>query len=229
MRTLPIFLMAFLLILATGCRKKDPPKPPEAALLIFPNKNSECTVGTDIGPTTREVDFRWQAANNTETYELRVTNTNTNTTQTISTRAVSAKLPLEKGAPFSWVVISKNSMVPNTVSSATWLFYNAGSETTYPPFPAEIIAPEIGSSIFKDINNEVKLEWSASDIDNDIEKFEIYLDTLSPPANLLASPTAGTTEQKASVAAGTVYYWRVVTIDLEGNTSDSGVFDFRVY
>jgi hypothetical protein len=227
MKILKILLIVLLVVV--GCKKKEAPKPPEAALLVFPNKNSECTVGNDISTKTREVDFEWRSANNTETYELRVTNINTNTTQTISTRAISAKLPLEKGAPFSWVVISKNSKVPQNMASATWLFYNAGSSTTYPPFPAEIVAPEIGASVFKDINNEVILEWSGSDVDNDLEGFEIYVDTVSPPVTLLSSPGAGATEQKASVMANTVYYWKVITKDREGNSSDSGVFDFRVY
>ncbi|MGI9550931.1 MAG: hypothetical protein ACR2MT_07020 [Aurantibacter sp.] len=222
-------ILFIVLIVLAACKKKEAPKSPEAALLVFPNKNSECTGGNDISDTTREVDFRWQSANNTETYELRVTNINTNTTQTISTAALSARLPLQKGAPFSWVVISKNAQVPNNVSSATWLFYNAGSQTTYPPFPAEITAPTLGASIFKDINNEVTLEWSGSDVDNDLESFEIYFDTVTPPVTLLASPGAGSTEQKASVTTNTVYYWKVISKDAEGNTSDSGVFDFRVY
>ena len=227
MKILKILLLVVLVV--AGCKKKDPPVPPEATLLVFPNKSSECTLGNDINATTREVDFKWQKANNAETYELRVTNINTNTTQTISTPALSAKLPLEKGAPFSWVVISKNSMTADKVSSATWLFYNAGSETTYPPFPAEIVAPSIGASVFKDINNEITLEWIGSDVNNDIDGFEIYFDTVSPPVTLLASPTAGATEQKASVMPNTVYYWKVITKDQEGNSSSSGIFDFRVY
>ena len=35
-------------------------------------------------------------------------------------------------------------------------------------------------------------------------------------------------EIPVGVESGNVYYWRVVTTDLEGNTSISGVFDFRV-
>lgn len=221
-------LLIFVLLIA-GCKKKATPLPPEATLLVFPNKSSECTVGNDISATTREVDFQWQKANNTETYELRVTNQNTNTTQTISTPAISARLPLEKGSPFSWIVISKNTMVTQQVSSATWLFYNAGSETTYPPFPAEIISPTIGTSVFKDINNEITLQWSGSDVNNDIEGFEIYFDTVSPPVTLLASPGSSTSELKASVASNMVYYWRVVTTDQDGNSSSTGIFDFRVY
>lgn len=222
-------LLLLIVLVVAGCKKKNPPVPPDATLLVFPSKSSECTLGNDINPTTREVEFKWQKANNAETYELRVSNITTNTTQTISTPALSAKLPLEKGAPFSWVVISKNSMTADKVSSATWLFYNAGSETTYPPFPAEIVAPSIGASVFKDLNNEITLEWIGSDVNNDIDSFEIYFDTVSPPVTLLASPTASETEQKASVIPNGVYYWKVITKDQEGNSSSSGIFDFRVY
>jgi len=227
MRILSMLLAAFFII--TGCKKKDPPKPPEAALLVFPNKNSECTVGNDISATTREVDFRWQKANNTETYELRVTDIEANTTQTISTPALAARLPIRKGTAFSWVVLSKNSMVPQKISSDTWRFYNSGSETSRPPFPAEIIAPEVGATIFKDINNEVVLNWSGSDLDNDISGFDIYFDTVSPPVILLSSVDGAINEQKASVAADTIYYWKVVTKDGQGHSSDSGIFDFKVY
>lgn len=227
MRIIKVLLMALFIV--AGCKKKNPPQPPEAVLLVFPGKNSECTVGNDISATTREVDFKWQKANNAETYELRVTEINTNTTQTISTPALSARLPIRKGTAFSWLVLSKNTMVPEKISSDTWRFFNAGSETTRPPFPAEIIAPEIGATIFKDINNEVVLSWSATDLDNDIEGFDIYFDTVSPPVTILTSPNAGTMVQKVSVTADTVYYWKVVTKDSEGHSSDSGIFDFRVY
>ena len=227
MRLFKLFLLA--LIVVVSCKKKDPVTFPEAALLVFPNKNSECTVGNDISATTREVDFKWQKANNTDSYELRVTNTDVNSTQTISTPALSARLPLLKGSSYSWVVLSSNGQVSQKVSSATWQFYNAGSETSRPPFSAEIIAPEIGVSLFKDINNEVTLSWAGSDLDNDIVEFDIYFDTVSPPISILATVEPNVTEQKVSVAAETVYYWKIVTKDGDGHSSDSGISDFRIY
>jgi hypothetical protein len=95
------------------------------------------------------------------------------------------------------------------------------------PFPAEIIAPISGSYVFKDINNEVTLKWSGADADNDIESYEIYFSTENPPEILTATTNANTTEQKVNVVSQTVYYWRVITRDNEGNTSDTGVLDFR--
>lgn len=222
--------LSFLLVIVFcfSCKKKDPPKPPESTKLVFPQNNSECTTGTDTGPATSMVEFKWQQAANADTYELRATNTNTNTTQTVSTSSLSAKLPLQKGALYTWVVTTKNKAVLQTTSSQTWRFYNAGFETSFAPFPAEIILPELGQAIFNDINNEVTLSWSGSDIDDDIESYELYFSTENPPNSLIATIMTGSTTRKVTVESDTTYYWKVITIDSEGNASDSGIFDFRV-
>ncbi len=225
MRIIVTLLCIGLLII--GCKKKAAPKSPEIAVLIFPDRNSECTTGIDLSDSAREVEFRWQAANNTDSYIIRVTNLNENTTQSITTSTTSAKLPLQKGTPYSWGVTSKNDAVVATVQSETWLFYNAGAQTTYAPFPAEIVKPKNGASVLKDINNDVLLKWIGADVDNDIIGFDIYFSTENPPENLIASPSSEMTSIKVPVITNTIYYWRVVTKDTEGNTSDSGVFDFR--
>lgn len=226
MRIFSILLLG--LVVLSGC-KKDPPKAPEAVLLTAPAKNSECTPVRTTNATSSEVRFNWQASNFTEIYELRVTNLNTGIVQTKSTNGTVETLSLQKGAPFSWMVISKNSQTETTASSASWLFYNPGSNLTYAPFPAEIVSPRPGSTIFKDINNEATLIWSGADIDNDIDSYEVYFSTNNPPESLIDSPEGGTTEKKVSVVSGTVYYWKVITKDSEGNTSDTGVVDFRCH
>lgn len=218
--------MVICALFILGC-SKDSPKPPAAALLTFPLPNSECTTGISLNDTTSEVEFRWQAAANTQTYELRVTQILTSITQTISTQNTLARLPLQKGAPYSWVVISRSGKTMETAISAVSQFYNAGSESTFAPFPATITNPKSGTSVFKDINNEVVLEWTGADVDNDIVGYELYFSTESPPLTLLASPSANTSSSKVSVESDVVYYWRIVTIDAEGNTSDSGIFTFK--
>lgn len=224
MRHLVIFISCLLVF---GCKKKDAPKPPEASILVFPNQNSECTTGESLDESTSNVEFRWVSSANTEIYELKVSNITTGIAQTISTASLSAKLPLEKGAPYSWFVVSKNTKANETAFSETWQFYNAGSQITYAPFPAQIIFPKSGASVLKDINNEVELSWSGADIEDDIEVFEVYFGT-EPTANILiASLTSDGFNQKVSVLSETTYYWRIVTRDAEGNTSDSGIFQFK--
>ncbi len=217
----------FVGLLLLGCSKDSPPKGPEAAQLTFPEQNSECTTGTDLNAVTSQVEFRWQTANNTDTYELRVTNVNSGVSQTVTTAALSARLPLEKGALHRWNVITRNAKTESTATSDTWQFYNAGSQTNYAPFPAEIISPESGASVIRDINNEVTLQWIGADIENDISGYEVYLDTTNPPTTLVGSPSVSINTIQVSVASDTVYFWKVITRDREGNTSDSGVFSFR--
>ncbi len=225
MRYLSLIILA---VLCFACKKKDSPKPPESVTLEFPQNNSECTTGEDTGADTSLVEFRWEQALNTDTYELRATNVNTNIAQTVSTSSLSAKLPLQKGTLYTWIVNSKNASVLEVATSQTWRFYNAGFETSYAPFPAEIILPELGKSVFKDINNEVSLSWAGSDIDGDIESYELYFSTEKPPTSLIATIRTGLTNRKVTVESDAVYYWKVITIDSEGNNSDSGIFDFRV-
>jgi len=114
-----------------------------------------------------------------------------------------------------------------SASSASWNFYNSGYQTTYAPFPAEIQAPEMGATVFKDGNDEVELSWTGADVDNDIDGYEVYFSTENPPETLIFSPGPNASIQNVTVAENIVYYWRIVTIDEEGNTSDSGVFEFR--
>ncbi len=226
MRHHVVFICCLLVIM--GCKKKDEPKPPEASVLIFPNQDSECTTGESLNETTSSVEFRWMSSVNTEIYELKVSNITTGIAQTISTASLSAKLPLEKGAPYSWFVVSKNAKANETAFSETRQFYNAGSQTTYAPFPAQIIFPKSGASVLKDINNEIELSWSGADIEDDIEVFKVYFGT-EPTTNILIAtlPSDGF-NRKVSVLSGNIYYWRIVTRDAESNTSDSGIFQFKV-
>lgn len=225
MRLIGIIGIVLLLI---GCSSKgSDPSPPEAANLVFPEQNSECTTGISQSDTTSEVEFRWQAADNTDTYELRVTHLLTNITQTRNTTNTSVSLTIDKGAPYSWLVISRNSDTASSASSSTWQFYNAGSQTSYAPFPAAIVSPASGSTVVSNSNGEVMLEWSGADVDNDLTGFDIYHGTTNPPAVLEASTTVGVTNLQVSVQSGT-YFWKVVSKDAQGNSSDSGVYSYRV-
>lgn len=221
-------LMVFGMMLLSGC-KKNAVDPPGKAVLTEPAKNSECTPVQSSSDSNSLVRFRWQPAAHSDSYELHVTNLTTGNSIIKNQRGTTETVSLEKGAPFAWFIVSKNAQTADKVFSTTWLFYNPGTQTNYVPFPAEIIAPEPGATVFKDINNEVTLQWSGADIDNDIESYKIYFSIESPPNVLIASAGANETTQKVVVISDTVYYWRIVTSDALDNTSDTGILDFRVY
>ncbi|NER09640.1 hypothetical protein SAMN06265375_101844 [Muriicola jejuensis] len=218
----------YLGILAMACGK-DSPKPPEAALLSFPLQNSECTTGVSLNNNTSQVEFRWQEARYADTYELKVTNVLTGLSITNApTTALSSFVPVLKGTPYKWRITTRNTETQEIGFSEEWFFYNAGTQTTYPPFPAQLIEPASGTPVVRDLNNEITLKWTSGDADNDIQSYEVYLDTDPDPQQLVASPSVSITQVKASVAIDTVYYWKVLTLDRAGNISDSGVYSFRV-
>ncbi len=229
MRVLSGFVVLVLFLSCGGDDDNVQPPSPEGAVLVFPSQNSECTTGIDVSDTLSQVTFEWQSGLNTDNYTLTVINLFTNTTRTVSTADTIGALTIEKGTPFSWSVLSTNSNSDETATSDSWLFYNAGPQNNYAPFPAQIIVPKPGRTVQKDGNDQILLRWSGADVEEDIATFEVYFSDQNPPEELLLSSDSDTTEALAPVQSATVYYWRVVTIDASGNTSDSGVYDFRVF
>lgn len=216
-----------VLIILVGCSKDDP-KPPSSALLIFPLENSECTVGQNINQTTRLINFQWEASSNTDGYELTVTNLNTNVPQVVTTNETSVQLQVIKGVPFSWSVTSENNKVTQTATSEVWYFFNAGAITSRAPFPAKINSPKSGERVIKNLNNQVNLSWTGTDLDADIDIFEVYLSTSNPPSTLVTTTNALTQGYDVNVLSNTIYFWSVKTIDKKGNSSSSGIYSFRV-
>lgn len=79
----------------------------------------------------------------------------------------SAKVNLERGHPYSWLITSRNSGSVSTTSDV-WKFYLArDGESNFAPFPASAIAPTTGATVTP-ADDKVTLEWeSVSDPDGD--------------------------------------------------------------
>ena len=225
----PYFLIIALIIVSCSGGSDEPtPTPipdPAAAILTFPEKDKECTQGTIKSDTESDLTFEWNTAKDTDTYEVHLRNLNTNTSVTINSTTTSVTITILRGTPYEWYVVSKASGTAVTASSAKWKFYNEGPGIeNYAPFPADVIAPKRGAQV--ENTGTVSLEWSGSDVDNDIEDYEVFFGTSNSPTNSLVKTPNTTTE--ASINANTTYYWRVVTFDMAGNKSTSETFEFKV-
>lgn len=198
---------------------------PGSVALVFPENNAECTEGRSVSTAESTITFLWQAGTNVDSYEVNVRNLDTNSSNTTNANTNEVALTLLKNTPYEWFVVSRNNGSVVAPSSAKWRFYNAGDGVeNYAPFPAEAANPARGQTI--NATSTVTLEWSGNDVDNDIEDYEVFFGTSNDPTTSIANTRQSSTT--ANVSSGQTYYWRVLTKDAAGNTSQSEVFDFRV-
>lgn len=204
-----------------------PPSPPGKVTLLFPAKDAPCTAATFLSPGFSNITFSWLASGNTDLYVLKTKNLLTMDSISQSTADTHLTITLARNTPYSWRIISQSNRVTATNSTDSWKFYNPGEgAVTYAPFPADIISPLFGETVTA-TDNKIKLQWSGSDADNDIDSYNIFLGTSSVPL-LAKSAVKDSFLANVSVVAGTIYYWRVVTTDKKKNTATTSLYQFTV-
>jgi hypothetical protein len=218
----------FLLLGLLACQKDSPPPAvtePGKAVLVFPQQNSVCMEGTVLSPAESSVEFKWNGSENTDTYEITVKNLLTAEIRTASTEAQNVELTLSRNTPYSWFITSRSRQTGVATQSDIFRFYNSGpGKVSYAPFPAEIVSPAMGQSLS---GPRVNLDWNGNDADGDLTGYDVYLGTSKTP-ELIRVNLQDSKFDAVLVKENTLYYWRVVSRDARGNTSDSGVFQFRV-
>jgi hypothetical protein len=197
---------------------------PGKATLVSPANNKTCEQVNGAG----EVFFSWEESTDTDSYDLKIVNLNTQgVTNRNNIEATGKGVSLLKGVPYSWQIISKNSGTKITFSD-TWKFYLAGDGVAnYAPFPAVFESPAPGSTV-QPVDGKITISWEGSDPDEDNLTYTLYIDTVDgqqETADELKDMSASSTE--VIVEAGAIYYWRVVTSD-GVNTSSSITYTFRV-
>lgn len=222
-----------ILVLITSCGGSDsgPATPvistPGKSVLIAPINNKTCENGTNSSTTQSTVSFSWNSASDTDTYDLKITNLNTQEVTTQAGITTTMKdVTLTRGVPYSWTITSKNKGTTTTASD-TWKFYLAGNGVTnYAPFPASAVSPLPGV-VVTPTNGNVTLTWETSDVEGSALTYTLYFDTIDGKQTPLDANKNLTTKSKAvAVNANTVYYWRVIASD-GNNTSTSVVYTFK--
>ena len=226
-----VLLFGSLILLVNSCTTEEPVVPinPSAPTLISPANDETCLDGTSINDSQSNVDFRWSSAANALSYELVVTNLLTQSSQTYPASSNQTTVALTKAEPYNWSVKSIGEVGSVPSQSTQWKFYLAGDAVVnFAPFPSELISPQSGANVTPDINNLIKLQWNASDVDGDLAQFEVYLD--KNDATTIIKTIAYQTEEESieiDVENGSTYYWKIIAIDTNQNQSSSGVYAFR--
>jgi len=215
--------ITFCLFLLASCKQNkdnliEQVLPPEGELelgafnLVFPDNNLICTEGTAIGDNEISIDFMWTASENATAYDLEITNQDSGAKINESSSTTEKTVVLPKGTQFSWTITAK--LGEATKSSDSWNFYSEGiAEENFAPFPAEITTED-------QTNGFVEISWTGSDLDNDIETFELYFGTDAENLEFIAS-TSGDSSSSQPIIYGTNYYIEIITKDARGNSSSS--------
>ncbi len=223
--TLSLLISIFACSSNGGSDELPVKKDPTAATLIFPISNSECTEGTNKTITESTIKFEWNAGANTDNYSLIVKNLSSGLSSTYNTSQSYYEIKLNRGTGYSWYVISSSSDSSIKPISETRKFYNAGDgNSSYAPFPAESVSPTMNQSIS---GTTITLDWSASDVDNDIVSYELFLGTTDTPLSYKTNITDSILNN-VPIESGKTYYWKILTKDSKGNSSFSNVFMFKV-
>jgi hypothetical protein len=222
-----------VILMLYGCSGKNSTSPtnavPVAAILSAPAQNSICITGTSVSSTESSVTFTWATATNADNYDLYIKNLITATTAIQSNiTATTATVTLLKGTPYSWYVVSKSSKSTTTAQSDTYKFYNAGDGVvSYAPFPATIVSPTFAQNITATAST-ITLTWTGTSVNaGTIASYDVYFGTSANPPIYVTSITNSFLNSVA-VTSKTTYYWKIITRDAAGNTSDSGVYQFTV-
>jgi hypothetical protein len=162
-------------------------------------------------------------------YEVIISNLLTQSSQTYTAPSNQTTIALTKAEPYSWIVKSIGEDGSTPSESEQWKFYLAGDAVTnYAPFPTDLISPRSGANITPDINNLVILNWNGSDVDGDLESFEVYLDQNDATTLNTTLPFQNNNNSiEVEVENNATYYWKIIALDANGNQSNSGVYAFR--
>lgn len=203
--------------------------PPAAAALSFPENNKVCLEGQVVNETDRIVNFQWAASENTNSYELVITDIqNQNSSSYDGITETNKEVSLSAAKSYSWKVVSKASNTTEVANSAQWQFYLAGpGEESFAPYPASDLVPASGATVAAS-NGEISLQWYGEDPDGDALTYTIYIDTtdgFQDPEGTLKDLT--NTEATYQVTSNTVYYWRIKSSD-GSNSSFTQVYSFKV-
>lgn len=231
----------FLVIIIASCSGSDgggdgggvdppPPQPPGSVTLTAPANGKVCETGTSISDSKSNVDFSWEASSNTSTYDLQITNLNTSSVvNKTGLTTINTTVDLEKGQPYSWKVISKNTSTTQTGTSSSWKFYLAGEGIkNYAPFPADLKTPNSGSTVSRSSDGKITFTWEGADPDQGDElKYTLYVDKTDgkqTPSSDLTNLSAKTAD--VALDGDSTYYWRIKTSD-GTNSSFSLIYSFK--
>jgi len=203
MKTNRILLLVVAALTLLGC--KDPIPDPEQTVLILPEDNTSCLYVSQSS-STASVDFSWQEAQFTDEYLVVVKNLTTEEETTSRTLNTSIRLTLTRGVPYQWKVVTVSELSSVETSSRSFSFYlEAQQQRNYCQY---------------------NFSWQGEDLDNDLSHYTISIGASPDVLNEIATDIT-VSSHNASLNAGEVYFWQIISYDENGNNTKSLINRFE--
>ena len=213
----------FVLILIFSCKEQIPD--PEKVVLINPENNNTCLF-SNSNSNFAEVEFSWTESKHTDTYDLIIENQITNENNSKTTNLTTFQVTLERGAPYSWYVVSKSDSSQNISLSEIRIFYlYAQSQLSHFPFPAKLIYP-LNESILNSVNT-VTFQWEGYDLDGDIENYDLIIENASNAEEIKYEKIL-IEELDIELQNGNIYLWKIISRNNENKISTSVTSNFEL-
>lgn len=222
-RRLQASVLILTAVLYCTCSKPSIPEPGAAVLTAPENSNTCLPIFTT--DTQGVVSFVWEEAQNTDSYEVVVRNSTTQSEQRKSVDLTNTTITLDRGVPYSWWVVSSSDASSVNTKSAVWSFYLEGlQQERFLPFSAQLNAPWDEQDVTLS-SGYVNLQWTGSDLDNDIAYYQVYIGTDAAQLSLVQDNQIASS-YSALLEVGQMYFWQIITVDQRGNKSQSAIQSF---
>ncbi len=198
---------------------------PLAPTLIFPAQNELCI--------TNLLEFKWNASTNTDggpllyVFEIAKDNQFSNIVISEVQTSTSKIVTLEKGVAYFWRVKAKSVKNIESAYSAISKFYTEEiPNSNHLPFAPALANPNLGQTL----NNTttVNLQWSATDIDLDPLKYDVFFGKDKDALVLVAENIENTNFEVSLNTAQTTYFWKVIVKDNKGTAVTGPIWHFKV-
>lgn len=131
--------------------------------------------------------------------------------------------PYDYLSTYYWQVVARDDGGLTNENSHIWSFRTSDKPNTPPNVPVAI-TPADGAT---GVALRPVFSWSGGDLDGDTVVYDLYLDTVTPPVQMVASDL---TDERWTPAAdlnmGAQYYWYIEASDSGGRVASSTVYSF---
>ena len=128
---------------------------------------------------------------------------------------------IEYDTIYYWQIVAWDKYAAST-QGPVWSF-TTGSIPNDPPNPPSNPLPENGAT---DVDVEADIVWDCYDPDGDSLTYDIYLDIVNPPVNMVSDDQSETSFDPGTLEFLTTYYWQIIAKDEHGASTPSSVWQF---